>query len=198
MPEDSRSRNMVVSLFVTACALVLATTLARAQGYEPLLLTPAALTLQPATPQQQQPAPETTLKLESAKLTYGQAGSRWWTLGAGIGNNFQGETDLEGYGAYSYFLAQNVEFSAEVGGWALDTGESTTVGGSISMVFRWHFVNTGNWTVFADIGIGLLLAGDDVPGNGTSFDFLPRVGAGFTRQLTDSGTRLIAGVHWHH
>jgi hypothetical protein len=39
---------------------------------------------------------------------------------------------------------------------------------------------------------------DDVPNDGTSFNFTPRLGVGFTRQLTDSGIRLEGGLRWAH
>ena len=66
------------------------------------------------------------------------------------------------------------------------------------MVFRWHFIDRGSWTVFTDAGIGALLATEEVPTGGTNFDFTPRAGLGFTHQLGDSSSRLIVGVRWAH
>ncbi len=45
---------------------------------------------------------------------------------------------------------------------------------------------------------GLLFAFDNVPEGGTGFNFLPRLGVGFTKQLDEDGTRLIMGVRWQH
>jgi hypothetical protein len=57
---------------------------------------------------------------------------------------------------------------------------------------------TGSWTLFADVGIGVLLATDNTPSGGTGFNFTPRAGVGGTWRLNDEGVRLQAGVRWHH
>lgn len=129
---------------------------------------------------------------------YGAAGSKWWTVGIAGADNFQNAVDTNIHGAYSYFLSKDIEWSLEAAAWHFNQPGDNAFGGSASMVFRWHFVNTGDWTVYADAGIGLLLASDDVPPDGTSFDFLPRAGVGFTRRLGEDGWRLQAGVRWHH
>jgi opacity protein-like surface antigen len=129
---------------------------------------------------------------------FGAAGSKWWTVGAAAADNFQNAVDVNIHGAYSYFLAKDVECAFEAAVWHFNQPGDNPFGGSGSLVLRWHFINTGDWTVYADAGIGLLLATDDVPPDGTSFDFLPRAGAGFTRRLTDDGLRLQVGVRWHH
>jgi hypothetical protein len=68
------------------------------------------------------------------------------------------------------------------------------------MVFRWHLLHDDhfNWTIFGDVGIGLLFSFDDVPTGGTSFGFTPRAGAGFTHRLGDGETRLQVGFRYHH
>ena len=56
--------------------------------------------------------------------------------------------------------------------------------------------------MFTDLGIGLLGATDPVPRRGgtegTKFNFTPRIGGGFTRQLNDEGVRLEVGLRWAH
>lgn len=129
---------------------------------------------------------------------FGAAGSKWWTVGIAGADNFQNAVDVNISGAYSYFLAKDIEWALEGAAWHFNQPGDNAFGGSASMVLRWHFVDTGDWTVYADAGIGLLLATDDVPPDGTSFDFLPRAGLGFTRLLSDDGLRLQMGVRWHH
>jgi len=145
---------------------------------------------------------------ESAAVpVWGAADSTWWTIGLGVANDFDEATDVELFGSFSYFLAKDVEFAAEVGGWYFNQPGDDAAGLSASMVFRWHFVNNQTWSVFADIGIGVLGSTDDVPAEevingrtetGSSFNLLPRVGVGFTRALDDAGTRLLVGLRWHH
>lgn len=143
-------------------------------------------------------------------IGFTMAGSRWWTIGAGVANNFSSSTDVNIHASFSQFLADEFEFLIEAAGWYFSQPGSDTAGISGSMVFRWHFWQSEDkrWTTFADAGIGLLGAFDNVPEGGTSFNFLPRAGAGFTYALnpaTDTGdglesrgARLVAGVRWHH
>lgn len=138
------------------------------------------------------------LQGEAPAPKYGAEGSRWWTIGGGIANDLSDATDFNLFGAYSYFLVDDVEFSAELGAWYYAQTGDDTAGLNPNMVFRWHFYNDQDWTVYADIGIGLVFTGDDVPPDGTSINFTPRAGLGFTHALDDSGTRLMVGVRWAH
>lgn len=129
---------------------------------------------------------------------YGDAGTDWLILGGAIGSNFDDATDLNLHIGYSYFLARNIEVVGELGLWYFDHEEGDAVGLNPNIVFRWHIINEGNWSFFADAGIGLLFSTDDVPADGTSFNFTPRAGIGFTRRITEGGGRLEAGLRWHH
>ena len=144
--------------------------------------------------------PETPAPVAArAHPVFGEAGSRWWTIGAGIANNFDDATDISLHGAYSYFLVKDVEFAAELNGWYFHQEGPDAGGINPAFVLRWHFYDEGPWTVYADTGIGILVATDDVPFGGTQLDFTPRFGGGFTRELDpDTGTRLQVGVRWHH
>lgn len=143
-------------------------------------------------------APDADGERRGPAPAYGTAGSKWWTVGIAGADNFQNAVDTNIHGAYSYFLAKDVEWALEGAVWHFNQPGDNPIGGSASMLLRWHFVDTGDWTVYADAGIGLLLATDDVPPDGTSFDFLPRAGVGFTRLLSDDGLRLQVGLRWHH
>ena len=133
-----------------------------------------------------------------AVAEYASAESKWWTLGTGVAYDFDGSTDVPLRGAFSYFLGDGIELSAEVAGWYFAQEGDDAVGLSGSVIFRWHFVRRDPWTVYLDTGIGLMGASDDVPAGGTSFNFMPQAGAGFTRRLNDDGLRLQAGLRWHH
>ncbi len=158
-------------------------------------------------PEKASPAPpgagDTAIDATPVRLRYGAAGSRWWGLGAGVAHDFSDANDCLLFGSVSYFLVDDVEFAGEFGAWYFSQRGPDAGGVSASMVFRYHFIHEDKWTVFADVGIGVLGATDNVPATrqgftGTSFDFLPRAGVGFTRQLTDDGARLIVGLRWHH
>lgn len=136
---------------------------------------------------------------------FGRAGSRWWSIGSGIANDFGEDTDVNIHGIYSTFLADEFEFGVEVAGWYFNQEGQDTGGISGSMIFRWHFWHWGGddgfrSTFFGDAGIGLLAGFDEVPDGGTGLNFLPRLGVGYTHALTDdeAGSRLTLGVRWHH
>lgn len=129
-----------------------------------------------------------------------RAGSTWLTIGVGVAPDFSDNTDYNAHLAWSKFLVDDVEFMLELGGWYHDQPDDDAFGFNPNLVFRWHFLKSEDlaWTVYADAGIGVLFATDDVPQGGTNFNLMPRVGAGVTRRITDEGARLILGVRWHH
>lgn len=137
------------------------------------------------------------LDLAPASVAFGTAGSKWWTVGAGAAYDLKNATDLNVFGAYSYFVDTDIEFSGELGGWYYGDGDDA-FGINPSMIFRWHFFNNQKWTLYGDIGIGVLFTTDDVPDGGSSINFTPRAGFGFTRLLNDSGLRWQTGIRWAH
>jgi hypothetical protein len=173
-----------------------------ATGPTELVLSDATFKHQPAA----EAAPAPTLEEKAASpdpspgVQFGDAGSRWIKLGGGLASNFSepNSSDTNLFAAYSYFLDKDIEFSAELGAWNYSQPGKDATGFNGSMILRWHFINNGKWTVYSDLGIGLLLATSPVPSEGTSFNFTPRAGVGFTRQLTEEGVRLDMGVRWAH
>jgi hypothetical protein len=190
---------------VAVLALLAAPALAE-ESTSTLTRTPAAISLQPTEKQPETKAetkPATTsdatdatsLKLAPA---YGTEGSEWLWAGYGIADNFEDSVDQYIYFAWSTFLAQDVEVALEAGGWYFNQPGDNEGGLSGSILFRWHFIHHETWTVYAMGGIGVLGATGEVPDGGTSFDLLPRLGVGVTKQLTDEGLRLDVGLRWHH
>jgi hypothetical protein len=145
---------------------------------------------QPATAEPPADAPPT-------RPAFGIEGTQWFTFGTGIGRGFRESTDTNINAAWSRFLADDIEFAAELDLWNFDQDGPNAYGINPNMIFRWHVVNTGKWTVYADAGIGVLLASDSVPDGGSNVDFMPRAGGGVTYGLTED-TRLQFGLRWHH
>lgn len=194
MHRRPQSSHALRSVALLACSLtaVNATALADDDASR-LAVSPTRFTAQPA-PQSTTPPPADT----APRGDYGDEGTQWLTIGGGAAFDFESATDSNLHLAWSTFLVKDVEFGIEAGGWYFNQPGDNTGGVSGTLLFRWHFVNTGKWTVFADAGIGVLGAFDDVPDTGTSLNVLPRAGAGVTRQISDSGTRLELGIRWHH
>lgn len=150
-------------------------------------------------------APAADLRMEDAQIDltpgrqpFGTANTSWITVGGGISSDLEDRTDGAVYFDYSYFVAKNIELIGELSLWYLDNQEGSEAGLNPAVVFRWHFYNEGKWSLFADLGVGVMFSTDDVPDEGTSVNFTPRVGAGFTRELADNGLRLQVGVRWAH
>lgn len=142
--------------------------------------------------------------IEPAPARFGeQSDEIWFTWGfAGGGVIGRDAQFAEPYISFSKFLADDFEIGAEFGGWFLaqDVGDDT-LGGSASLVFRWHFLSDpedDDWTVFASAAIGVLFTGEEVAGDGERFNFVPAGGLGFTHRLGDGASRLIGGVRWQH
>ncbi len=133
----------------------------------------------------------------AGKPAYGEEGGRFWAIGAGITHDFADATDTNIFFSYHYFLADGVEFVGEVGAWYYNQPGDDAFALNPAMVFRWHFLRREDWTLYADMGIGLLFASDNVPEGGTSFDFTPRVGVGMTYEI-DWDTRFLVGLRWAH
>ncbi len=163
----------------------------------PLDTSVAAVSLQPAesTTPADAPASTTPPPLHPA---YGVEGGQWLGFGYGVADNFTDSTDQYLYFTWSTFLAQDIEMGLEAGAWYFNQPGDNEAGASGVMLFRWHFINRETWSAYAMAGIGVLAATGNVPDTGTSFDLLPRVGVGITKQLTDDGLRLDVGVRWHH
>jgi len=129
---------------------------------------------------------------------FGTTGQRWWTFGVAYANDLDDSNEFNANAAYSVFIAPDVEWIIEGGIWYHDQPGDNAFSGNASTVFRWHFMNEDRWSVFADVGIGLLASTDNVPSNGTSFNFTPRAALGYTRRIGTGQTRLVTGIRWLH
>jgi hypothetical protein len=173
-------------------------------GAATLTLRPAELSLSPVQEStstnvlKDEPATETPKSEEpKGRFRFGDAGSTWITLGGGAADNFK-NVDINIFGRYGHFIAQDIELFGELGAWAYSQPGKDATGFNLSMVVRWHWFDCGKWTSFLDAGIGVLATTRPVPPGGTAFDFTPRLGGGFTRQITDDGLRLELGIRWAH
>ncbi len=133
----------------------------------------------------------------AAATPFGDAGSRYWTLLAGVAFHADA-TDANLYAGLGFFLIDKFEFNFGLGGWWFSQEGQDTAGGNPVFGFRYHFMPHEPFNVYLDAGIGVLFSGDDVPDDGESINFTPRAGVGTLWKLGDSGARLDVGVRWHH
>ena len=130
---------------------------------------------------------------------YGKQGStRWYIHGGGGGDIDNNDDTFLIFGAgLSHFIADGLALNAELNGMFINQWGEDTEGANFNLFFRWHFHRERDWSLFIDAGAGLLLTGNDVPANGSSFNFTPQAGLGATFDLGNDA-RLIVGARWHH
>ncbi|MFA6045604.1 MAG: hypothetical protein WC718_11520, partial [Phycisphaerales bacterium] len=56
---------------------------------------------------------DTSLEVPSGHIEFGTAGSEWWTVGGGVAAGRRTHVDGNIYGAWSHFVADDVEVAAE-------------------------------------------------------------------------------------
>lgn len=121
---------------------------------------------------------------------------RWQVLGSWMGD-FDGADQLEAEWSASWFFVENLSLDFGVSGDAILQPGTDAGGGGASLMMRWHFLAHADWSLFADIGCGLLFTDDPVPSDGGRVNFTPRAGLGGTLDV-GGGARLMAGARWYH
>lgn len=136
-----------------------------------------------------------------AALPFGTKGTSHLVFYSGAAIDLEEEDDAVDVPlvlGYSTFIAEDVEFSLELGLFGHFQEGDDAAGFNPGFNFRYHFINRRRWSVFFDAGIGLIFSTDNVPDGGTGVNFTPRAGLGGTYQLNASGLRLLGGLRWHH
>lgn len=141
-----------------------------------------------------------------AALRFGGAGTTWWSVRGGVAVAADA-TDWNARWTVHHFVAEDFEFNAALMGWYHDQDGDNEVSAGAEIGFRWHFVNRGveevgpggiPWSVYGQVGIGLMGSSGDVPEDGTSYNFTPHGALGVTFRPWESATRVDVGVAWHH
>lgn len=148
------------------------------------------LTVDPASPSPRNAAASVP------RLAFGTAGQEWWSISSGVG--IGSDIDVVGQLGYHRFLADNFELDLILGGWYHDQSGNNAGSASLSLHFRYHIINEDRWSIYLLGGAGVIGSTDEVPEDGTTFNFLPTLGAGSTIQLGNSNARLDLGIRWHH
>lgn len=142
------------------------------------------------------PASDPTLA-EPGRPRFGAPGTDWLTLGISVADDFVESTDYNLHSAWTRFVVQDVEFGVEAAAWYFDQDQDPAIGFGAGVLLRWHFVSRPSWSIYTDVGMGLLGSTDDVPDEGLSFNFTPRAGFGATFDI-GWGARMDVRLGWHH
>lgn len=142
----------------------------------------------------------------SLKPRFGQKNSWRWNVQAGFAFSVQDASDtfvLAG-GSASYFMIDNLSLVLELNGLYINQTGDDPLGLNFGLLARWHFLARPAYTVYAELGAGLLFTTSNVPGPtpsdpkaGQSVNFTPQLGAGFTYEINPN-VRLMGGIRWFH
>ena len=129
---------------------------------------------------------------------FGAEGSMRWTIHGGYGIDVHGTNqEVQGGLGLQYFIVDGFAFAPEINLWGFFQDGSDAFGGSLDLMFEWHFIRKETWSIYGDFGIGLLGTTANVPYNGSEFNFTPQAGVGVTFDIGNNN-RWYAGVRWHH
>jgi len=111
------------------------------------------------------------------------------------------ETIVHGAAGFGYYFADRLAVNVQLAGFALDPndpGESNHVpGGGFDLLLRWHVLEYGRVTLFAEGGIGLIYSDKSIPQFGTHFNFTPQAALGATFRVYDN-VHLIGAAKYFH
>ncbi len=129
---------------------------------------------------------------------FGAEGSMRWTIHGGYGIDVHGTNqEVQGGMGLQYFIIDGFAFAPEINLWGFFQEGGDAFGGSLDLMFEWHFIREPTWSIYGDFGIGLLGTTANVPYNGSEFNFMPQAGLGVTFDIGNNN-RWYAGVRWHH
>ena len=107
-------------------------------------------------------------------------------------------------GGISYFMIDDVSLNLELNAMYFSQISEDAVGLNFALLFRWHFIAEDTWSIYIDIGVGFLGTSDKVPGptpteprGGSSFNFTPQGGIGFTVEVAEN-VRFVMGGRVYH
>ena len=98
----------------------------------------------------------------------------------------------------NYYVADRFSVGAQLEGYYTEqpSGDNTVLGGA-GLTLRYHLLEAGRFSLFADAAGSATMAESEVPDFGTHFNWTGKVGLGGTWQL-DEGFFLIGGARYFH
>ena len=135
----------------------------------------------------------------ASSTTFGAEGTQRWALLGGWGIDVKHDSNNEvSFGAkWEYFIVDGFAFAPELKLWGFFQDGGDAFGGSLDLLFEWHFLRYDTWSIYGDAGVGLLGTTRNVPINGSEFNFTPQAGFGVTWDIGNDN-RWFIGVRWHH
>ena len=184
---------------IQALTLILATTTIE---YQPIDVAAASMLTLERISAKYEDQPEQ--KAEGTALTvsppaWGREGHWRWGLVGGYGKDVKhSENTLVDFGVeFEYFVAEHLSVDFGFLGVDFDQTGSNTTGFNFTLQLRWHCIAKENWSFFLEGGAGLLRTSDNVPSDGSKFNFTPQAGVGLSFDIGNNA-RWMLGAKWHH
>jgi hypothetical protein len=130
---------------------------------------------------------------------YGKPDTWRWNLSVGAGFHVTDADNMFGVAGcgFTYFIVERVSAEFELNGMHVYQQGDDAIGPNLNLILRWHILAEESWSFYLEGGAGVLLTTEDVPRNGSSFNFTPQLGVGVTTDI-GSGRRFFAGLRAHH
>lgn len=128
---------------------------------------------------------------------FGEQNSLRLLVEGGWINDFDGANMVQARVGLAWFFYENIELDMLGTFDYVDQWGPDAFGGGFDLQVRWHVLAFEDWSFFVEIGGGVLGTSNNVPRNGSPFNFTPNAGIGITYAL-DESTRMYAGAGWFH
>jgi hypothetical protein len=96
-----------------------------------------------------------------------------------------------------YHIIDNLSLNIEGAGYGVFQEGDDAAAAEVRLMMRHHLIAREKWSVFADVGQGVIESWDRVPEGGTRLNFIFRAGIGGAYEI-DEGMFLIGGVRYFH
>ncbi len=185
------TRLIAVGVLVCWCADAHATELL----FEPTSVN-AGLQLTAAAPETPTP-PVTPETATTPPARFGAEGSWRWQLIGAAASDLDDAEQAEFGASLSWFFVDDLSIDFQIEGDYISQPVQNAWGGGATLLFRWHFINTDTWSIYGDMGTGVIGTTVNTPSGGTSFNFTPQAGGGFSYEISRD-VRLMVGARWYH
>lgn len=128
---------------------------------------------------------------------FGEAGStRFMLQGAAAIHERQNYFFDTGFG-FEHFIEDNLSLVTQFNGVYVDQLGSDAGGGNLMLLMRWHYLVEASWSAFFEAGMGVLWMSNNVPPEGSNFNFTPQAAFGLTFDIGENNRAHIA-LGWIH
>ncbi len=128
---------------------------------------------------------------------FGAEGSMRWQLLGGYMNDLEGDSQAEFGASLSWFFVENLSMDFQIEGDYIAQSGGDAWGGGGTFLLRWHFINTDAWSLYGDLGCGIIGTSVPVPSGGSAVNFTPQCGGGVSFAISPD-VRLMLGARWYH